>query len=327
MKHMGRLVLVTVVVFAFAGCGGQVSPTGTTGAASASHSKSWMLPEASGEDLIYVGSYDRTSQKSSVYVYSYPHGSLVGTLTGFAFVNGLCSDSSGDVWITNDGKTTYGPGTIYKYAHGASNPEATLQYSYRPLDCTSDLASGNLAVSGIHDVAIYKHGTGEPTYYSAYLYANPAYFISYDGSGNLYFADDNKCAAYLRKRDNFVTRFYGPVGAYQWDGTYLTVLKNTTIKRYLPKDGHSGRRYGSVELGDYTPCNECWDSIEGSLLAVAAPGQDEVFVYEYPKGGAPTLTISVKAPGGVAISVPPSGRDNRETRPAYNNPAGVPRYC
>ena len=61
-----------------AGCGGsQVAPTGGTiaGAASAAHGKSWMLPEAKREDLIYaVGGCGGTC------VLSYPEGKVVGEL-------------------------------------------------------------------------------------------------------------------------------------------------------------------------------------------------------------------------------------------------------
>ncbi len=41
--------------------------------------RSWMMPSASSEDLLYVSSID----KGDIYVYSYPQGKLVGTLTGF----------------------------------------------------------------------------------------------------------------------------------------------------------------------------------------------------------------------------------------------------
>ncbi|MGA8474385.1 MAG: hypothetical protein WB681_04900, partial [Candidatus Cybelea sp.] len=70
-----------------AGCGGSQPPIGAPGAmpqtsaitTHAAQGTSWMLPGASSQDLLYISSNDR----GSVYVYSYPQGSLVGTLTGF----------------------------------------------------------------------------------------------------------------------------------------------------------------------------------------------------------------------------------------------------
>jgi len=46
-------------------------------------SGSWMLPEAKSEDLLYI------SDVTGVHVFSYPKGTLVGDLTGFASPQGL----------------------------------------------------------------------------------------------------------------------------------------------------------------------------------------------------------------------------------------------
>ena len=124
-------------------------------------SGSWMLPEAKDEDLIYVSSLDYypPSSTSSVYVFSYPGASLVGTLTGFQYVGGLCTDSSGSVWIT-DGTGEVSKGVIYEYAHGATTPKATLEDEARPMDCSWEPSSGNLAVSGEDrggNIAVYPN--------------------------------------------------------------------------------------------------------------------------------------------------------------------------
>jgi hypothetical protein len=295
-----------------------------------------MLPGTSGEDLIYVASFDYypPSSTSSVYVFSYPGGTLVGTLTGFQYLGGLCSDSNGNVWITNGAEQT-SKGYIYEYAHGATSPKATLLDTDRPLDCTSESSSGNLAVSGLNDaggsIAIYPNSSGEPTYYSTVGFVADIDYITYDGSGNLYFAS-NKCKpAWLPEGSSRPMRFRitpgGHHGGFQWDGKYFTVLQDTTMELYLPKGGKSRKPVGSVKLSDLPYYCDCQDSIEGSLLAVAAARYDEVYVYDYPQGGSPTLTISgVRYPEGVAISVPPSGKDNQETRRTHNlfrvNPLG-----
>jgi len=71
---------------------------------------SWMTPDAKLRELLYV-SDDATYD---VYVFSYPQGKLVGTLTGFAAPGSLCSDAQGDVFIPNVLTST-----IVEYAHGS----------------------------------------------------------------------------------------------------------------------------------------------------------------------------------------------------------------
>src|SRR6202042_651602 len=123
--------------------------------ASAGHAargKSWMKPGTSGGDLVYISSY-----ANAVYVYSYPAGPLVGTLTGFNNPIGLCSDAKGNVWVTNASG-----GNIVEYAHGGTSPIATLQDSGQtPEDCAVDPTTGNLAVADLYsNAAIYTNDQG-----------------------------------------------------------------------------------------------------------------------------------------------------------------------
>ena len=88
-----------------AGCGGSQPPVGVPGAmpqtlaiaTHAAHGKSWMLPEAKNQDLLYV-----STDNSGVYVYAYPSGKIEGILyEGFASPQGICVDKNGDVFITD----------------------------------------------------------------------------------------------------------------------------------------------------------------------------------------------------------------------------------
>jgi hypothetical protein len=92
-SFVGRYVLGSYVAAAMlAGCGGSQPPIGATGAmpqtsAVATHAdrgKSWMLPEATSQDLLYVTNYYYTS------VYSYPTLKLVGVLKDFKSTVGDC---------------------------------------------------------------------------------------------------------------------------------------------------------------------------------------------------------------------------------------------
>ncbi|HEX3457160.1 MAG TPA: hypothetical protein VHR97_04315 [Candidatus Baltobacteraceae bacterium] len=179
---------------AFTACGGSQSPIGAPGtmpqsraiAQHAAHSNSWMLPEASGEDLLYV------SDGSAVFVYLYPQLKPVGKLTGFHAARGMCTDSLGNVFITEPGDPST---TIYEYAHGGTEPIATLTDPGGAISCSLDPVSGDLAVanevgasrSSPGNLAVFKGAKGEPKTYSdseitAFLWC------AYDGAGSL-FAD------------------------------------------------------------------------------------------------------------------------------------------
>jgi hypothetical protein len=89
--------------------------------------KSWMLPEAKNNDLLYVSDPD---SPSVVYVYSFPRGRQVGELSGFASGYspwGLCTDKTGDVFVTTV-HTSSSPydSLIYEYAHGVTTSNQTL---------------------------------------------------------------------------------------------------------------------------------------------------------------------------------------------------------
>jgi hypothetical protein len=80
-RYLFSSCVATVVL---AACGGSQPPTGAPGAATqtsaiaahAGRGKSWMLHEATSDDLLYIAAWP-----PAVYVYTYPKGQLAGTLT------------------------------------------------------------------------------------------------------------------------------------------------------------------------------------------------------------------------------------------------------
>ena len=181
-----------------AGCGGSKPPIGAPGAmplasataARADRGTSWMLSDTSNEDLLYAS--DRQSGVS-VDVLSYPKGNVVGQLKFHGMPYGLCSNRSGDVFIpvwSSQTNTNY----IYEYAHGGTEPIATLTDSGVPFGCAVDPTTGNLAVTNVFglgtgfppgNVAIYAGAQGTPSYYSdsaITLYG----FCAYDDAGDLF---------------------------------------------------------------------------------------------------------------------------------------------
>lgn len=145
-------------------------------------SHSWMLPEASGDDLIYISNGNAT-----VTVYSWPTGKMVGTLRGFDVPEGECVDKAGDVFIT-----VLDLQEIVEYAHGGKKPIATLSdSSHSPWACSVDPVTGDLAVAddvGIgstQGLSIYRNAQGKPIIYRAANIVDYGY-CSYDDKGNLY---------------------------------------------------------------------------------------------------------------------------------------------
>src|SRR5579863_882459 len=181
MRTLAHLAFSIGAVALFAGCGvlplssskGQNDmelPAGVSAAVQtgvigvrARGLRSWMLPEAKSEDLLYAS--DNTGSK--VWVFSYPKGKLVGTLTGFYAPMGACVDTAGNVWIVN-----WKPAEVIEYAHGGTTRRATLPAGGSPFGCAIDPRTGNLAVvnylyGGNVKILVFPSAQYPPTSYSA----------------------------------------------------------------------------------------------------------------------------------------------------------------
>ncbi len=151
-----------------AGCGGSQPPIGAPGAMpqsraiaqQAARGKSWMLPEAKHEDLLYVSATNQYYMYQT-YVYAYKTQKLVGILSGVTDPAGLCVDASGNVFVADE------PSEIVEYAHGAMNPSRSVSVPESPLGCAVDPTSGDLAVTTEYrNIYVYKNGTGMPQSYA-----------------------------------------------------------------------------------------------------------------------------------------------------------------
>jgi hypothetical protein len=151
---------------------------------------SWMLPGARNTDLLYVANVGGQNN-STVTVYRYPRGALIGTLSGFDFPTGLCSDGAGDVFVTNGNHNE-----IVEFKHGDSQPFQTLQTGGLTYGCSVDPTTGDLAATNWCDgpvgscfaagtVLIFKHAKGAPTRFND-PYGASMYYCAYDDQGNLY---------------------------------------------------------------------------------------------------------------------------------------------
>jgi hypothetical protein len=338
MKSLGltRYALVIGTAAAMlAGCGGSQPPIGAPGAmaqapaeAHADRGKSWMLPEAKSENLLYVWN---TNSDQGVYVFSYPRGKLVGTLTGFFGIYGECVDRTGDVWITNSS-----PPEIIEYAHGGTYPTATLSDAgEEPGGCSIDPTTGDLAVANYYpgNVAIYQDAQGTPIMYSdpdisGYIHC------AYDSNGNLFAdggADGIGIIAELPKGASgmeTVTLSEDIIPfSMQWDGTYLATV---ALDYHPPRDdggvtrgpvlvdrvsvyGSSGTVVSTTQLKSPRDRNSSYGqyTIDGGTIVGPdryghAGDRLPILFWHYPGGGKPFKVIrGTWSAGGAVVSAAP----------------------
>lgn len=177
-----------VSIAAISACGSAQQPLGvpvtlTQGAAGAlrpDRRPSWMSKEAATNNLLYV----TDNSTGDVFVYAYPKGTLVGTLTGFSDPLGDCVDSTGNVWIVNAGTAQ-----VIEYAHGGTTPISTLSGSGFIQFCAVSKKTGDLAATRSDlpnsSVTIWPGAQGAPqSFVPSNIYQ--VYFCGYDSKGNLY---------------------------------------------------------------------------------------------------------------------------------------------
>ncbi len=306
-----RYVLSSCAVAAMlSGCGGSQPPIGTPGAmAQTAASHVWKASSSSG-DLLYVG-----SGRYGVSILSYPQGQLVTQFQppGGGGVLGMCSDQSGDVFVTAAG------GNIYEYAHGGTSPIAALDdENFDPSACAVDPTTGNLAVAdnGYGDIAIYANAQGTPTYY-ADLNMFSAFYCAYDDSGNLFvdgqYEDGSPLLGELPNgsgsfTDVILDRKIGQLASMQWMGGYLAVSSSRHVVYHVKISGSSGSIVGKTV---HHRLESPW-TIDGNQL-ISVYGKTrigaafEIAYWTYPKGGAATQVFSFwrhsSLLDGVAISV------------------------
>jgi len=313
-----------------AGCGGSQPPIGaqqaqllaktipeSQGIERDSATGSWMLPEAKGEDLLYVTNY------SDVLVYSYPEAKLVGELKKFYSAAGECVDANGDVFVTN-----FKPVTVYEYAHGGTKRIAEFPTKKAgTTGCAISPVNGDLAITGgINYLEIFRGAKGKPVVLrDSGMFVGT--FATYDDKGNLFFvglADPNGDTR-LSELPSGATKFVAikltstifNEAAIQWDNPYLTAISfvpftGTQRKTELFRFRISGTK--AIKVGE-TPLGKPADIvlqyfIDGkTLIAPNLDGSDgqysDVLFYNYSAGGSPFLILTkhVSAARGVVVSL------------------------
>jgi len=314
-----RSLLLLAAAAALCACANQISGAGAgvsqpseSGALAAYRARAHvsMLPETSGQDLIYVADLGAVYHQG-VDVYSYPQGKDVGFIQpdGDDFA-GLCADKQGNVWVLT--WATNGQAFYDKYGHGGTQPMQSIIASGVPSSCAVDPTTGNLAIANFEDfnvsrsrgdIAIYKGGQGQPEDYydDSITHYN---YCAYDDKGNL-FADGNTDYLNELARDGstflhiYLSQEISP-GSLQWNGDSLTiavvggakgpiVIDEATIK------GSGAQIIGTTKLQTYHNKGEYLAlgySIQGKVIVGPGPGsagpEGELYFWPYPGGGKPS---------------------------------------
>ncbi len=327
--HFVPTAFALTATIALAGCGGaQVAPPGATeqfanrsplrnaltdGSPGTSRGRSWMDPAATKSDLLYVS--DEMSDDVYVFSYNYPRLKRVGTLTGFGKPVGECTDAAGDVFITDPPNAH-----IVEYAHGGTSPIATLNDTgYQPYDCSIDPTSGNLAVSNFEtssgsnpgNIALYKHAKGLPKAYYAVPDCDYYLGLTYDDTGDLFIGGFTAGSTFhpgVLEHGQTVPktlRLNQPISlgsGMAWYRDRLVINEQSTETLYeFSIKGNKGTETGLTPL--VSASGVSFFVIDGSHLAGADHGLDEVIFWRYPAGGPATkFKTGFEQPVGLALS-------------------------
>ncbi len=305
----------SVAIALLAGCGG-AQPAGAPGALAQiapeqKLERSWMRSETKSSDLLYVSNPGNDTET----VYSYQSRKLVGTLDGFSSPAGLCADTAGDVWITNEGG--YG---VVEYAHGGTQPIRTLDDgSEQPLACSVDKTTGNLAVLNADDVAVYPNASGSPTTYSGGVYGD--YALGYGAHGDLLVDggsyNNSKIIAFAQLSSGMTrlkpvvlskTLQWAPPTFVQWDGQFWVV--GASSLDWFKIAGKKGKLEGYSVLSPTSSVMQFWiasvegESRRGNQIVVTEDDPYKVEFFQYPAGGKSFASIidGLSDPYGITVS-------------------------
>lgn len=315
---LGRYALAVGVAAAMlAGCGGSQPPIDASGArpqgqkiaTHAAHGTAWMLREATSEDLIHAA---RGCNGSCVI--SYPALKLVGSIPTSG--GAICSDAQGNVFLV----ANY---TVTEYAHGGSQPIATLNVPSEIVSgCAVDPGTNNLAVVAEGYTYIYSNEMGTPSQYTTHIGGE---LCGYDDKGNLFVNGYDGQHYGLAELANGASDFavlsvddsVGPPGQVQWDGKYITWQSPRPLRiSRLAISGSNATIVGQTKFrGRMHYAGDSW--IYGSKVIapydIRGSRANVIGVWKYPQGGRAQASIrkfdSYKkrtiAFTGVTISVAP----------------------
>lgn len=307
-----------------AGCGG-VSPMAGSGVqASMGASRAGYAG-----DLLYVAHGDGLSGRHGVVsILTLPAGKPYASIK-FGYLSGICSDTSGNVWLVVWKTHPHGY-YLDEYAHGGTAPiaEVRIPKGGFGFGCAVDPTSGDLAVMSPSESTPYRGSIdvwttgykGEPAIYDVpFVPENGAY----DDSGNLFIdgkpggSDIGALFADLAKGSRAVMgvkvdRHTSLAGGVQWDGKYFAFqtggyhpfMKGPPRIYRVEISGTSGHVVGADIPSEPQLYGVAWFALEGdSVISMAGDGS-QLDVWPYPIGGPHTAHLGrFRYIRGLTISV------------------------
>lgn len=237
-----------------------------------------VFPDA-GDPLVYILDYSG----GEVGFYKFPGFRTEGSLTGFSHPQGLCVDTSGNVWIADTGNAR-----LVEYAHGASQPIATLaDTDGDPISCSVSAKTGTLAVinSSSTEVLFYAKASGTPT--AVQLAAQPT-LIAYDASDDFFgLSSDNNLFEVPSGQQSATTITIQGAAMIEPDGMQFAgkVLNIHQFGGPLDRfqiSGTNAKLIDAVTLGNTISCSGI--SIYKSKLLCPDGDLGDIGTFEYPKG-------------------------------------------
>ncbi|MGA7246372.1 MAG: hypothetical protein WCB01_01160 [Candidatus Cybelea sp.] len=311
LNRGGHFAVALATIFALTAC-----------AATQPIVSTWPVQEAAKRtapsgDLIYAGSADG----KHLYIFSYPKGKLVREFappTGTIALEGLCSDTSGNVYVASLSKLGTNQtvsGHVYEYAHGGTKVLKTLSFDRgRPFGCSVDPSSGTLAVSsagfgsgGIGEIETFSPGSNYGKIYYGYDIQS-FYYCAYDVKGNLfvngegigtqmYLAELKKGATQLEDLSLNKYVSVSGMGELQWDGSHVTLEDLTADAIYqLSASASLVSVVGQSHLDGWN--GSTLSAISGtSVIVPNGVSETAIGFWKYPAGGKESKSVS--SPSGL----------------------------
>ncbi len=297
------------------------------------HHKSWLGPgEKDAPRLLFISDYGA----DDVNIFTMPDMVLKGTLTGFDFPEGECSDAAGNIWIANAGASE-----MLQYSRTGTLLKTLSDPGFYPAGCDVNKSNNDLAVANIEsttagagNITVFANASGSGTVYTSSSIAE-YFFAGYDPNGNLYFdgTDASRTNSYFAElpvgsSSTKVITLSGATlhfaGMVQWykTGGYVALGDQecggatSSCIYWISVSGSTGTNLGTTNLSNYEGGNVC-SMAQGVIAAYGeryVAGTDyescgytptTAYRWPYEAGGTPTNynnTAAFVEPLGAAVS-------------------------
>jgi hypothetical protein len=276
LSHMGRLALMTAVVFVFAGCGGTGStsavPSGAMTQSRAHQMSGLLFATKSSDPWLYVSG--NANNTVAIYDLSKSGSPEVGTITdGVSSPGGVAVDKAGQVYVSNE------TGTVTIYPAGKTSPSLTLSDDLsQPESVTVDSNENVYVCERGNSPAIVVFPPGETTPSEVItndLIQVPSQ-IQFDPTGDLYYTDDNTGVSEIPEGSRNMTSLHLQ-GLQRTDGIALDKRGNLYIGTF-GNDLDGVREY---VIDDQSPIRTLKDSKGADFNASGVLGKtDYIFLPE-----------------------------------------------